>query len=213
MYISKEKYIVSQKLMENKQLVQFELITPFDLESLQTATRAMYGRYCYWQYRGMGCGYQGDLICKESDKDFKWKPNFNIKNIEGKFTLGSMQASIDAHLWKPNNQYDIGDVACVKNLDLNGFKDPKVTWFVCIGKHISSNYTNPNSNPVLWEKDGCSKSIEACKKRFGSPQYKPIVEDYYLQDAPTYEANTDFYSVNGVLPFGGFPGTDTFKYE
>ena len=74
-YISKEKYLISQKIIENKQLVQFELITPFDLQSLETATRAIYGRYCYWQYRGSGCNYQGDLVCKENNEDFIVPPN------------------------------------------------------------------------------------------------------------------------------------------
>ena len=70
-YISRETYLVSQKIIENRNLIQFELITPFDLESLQTATRAIYGRYCYWQYRGSGCGYKGDVICTENDAAFR----------------------------------------------------------------------------------------------------------------------------------------------
>jgi lambda family phage minor tail protein L len=213
MYISKEKYIVSQKIMENKQIVQFELITPFDLESLQTATRAIYGRYCYWQYRGMGCGYTGDLIGKENGADFKWAPKIHIRNSEGKFVLGTMQATIATYLWRENINYSIGDVVCVKNIDLNGFKDPKVTWFVCQKSHVSSKFTNPNASAAFWDKDGCSKSIESCRKRFGEAQHSTMSINYDIQEAPPYVANTDFYSVVGVLPFGGFPGTDTFKYE
>jgi lambda family phage minor tail protein L len=197
MYISKEKYIVSQKIMENKQLVQFELITPFDLESLQTATRAIYGRYCYWQYRGMGCCYQGDLICKEDNSNFAYSPNSNLKDASGNFILGDLETTINSFLWKEDFQYNTGDVVSVRNIDLNGFKDPKVTWFVCKSKHFSSKFNNPNKTTDLWDKDGCSKSIEACKKRF----------------ARSSSANNDYYVNNGILPFGGFPGTDNFKYD
>ena len=205
-YISKEKYIVSQKLMENKQLIQFELITPFDLESLETATRAMYGRYCYWQYRGSGCNYQGDVICQENDADFSVTPNQHLKNEVGYFVNGTFSKTIADYKWSfENKSYNSGDIVFVENLDLNGFKDPPRTWFVCIKAHTSTKFFNPNSATEYWQKDGCSKSINACKKRFKTPNYK---SSNYL-----YTSFNDFYAMKGILPFGGFPGTDRFNYE
>jgi len=207
MYISKEKYIISQKIIENKQIIQFELITPFDLESLQTATRSIYGRYCYWQYRGMGCGYQGDLISKENDSDFDVKPNQNIKNEFGKLIYGTQDLTIEKFLWTIGKEYFKGDVVCVRNIDFNGYKDPKITWFVCIFQHISDKYSNPNKSKDLWQQDNCSKSINACKKRFSQENYKTSINGF------TYIAINDSLINRGILPFGGFPGTDTFRYE
>jgi lambda family phage minor tail protein L len=205
-YISKEKYIVSQKLIENKVLLQFELISPFDLESLETATRAIYGRYCYWQYRGTGCGYQGDLICQENDKNFSQLPLGRLKINSSKFKNGTFEETIKQYLWLEDKNYVKGDIVYISNIDFNGFKDPPRTWFVCVGDHTSSRFLSPNKSPDLWQKDGCSKTINACKKRFQSAVAVYIGGIEYLP-------NNDFDTVNGILPFGGFPGTDRFQYE
>lgn len=205
-YISKEKYLVSQKIVENKQLIQFELITPFDLESLETATRAVYGRYCYWQYRGIGCNYQGDLICQENDKNFSFVPTQKIKLNSSTFINKNFEETLKLYLWKEDVNYSQGQIVYINNIDLNGFKDPPRTWFVCVSNHKSSRFTSPNKSPKLWEKDGCSKTISACKKRFQK------LSAYYVNGF-RYEPSNDSDVVNQVLPFGGFPGTDRFEYE
>jgi lambda family phage minor tail protein L len=210
-YLSQEKYHVSQKLIENKHLVQFELITPFDLESVQVAARAIYGRYCYWQYRGIGCNYQGDLICKEDDKNFSVLPTKHIKDVAGKFIGGSFSEVLSAYKWKENLTYLKGDIVYMENKDLNGFKDPSRTWYVCLQEHSSVNGNRPGlkKDSNLWEKDGCSKTIQACKKRFSDSNYSFDLPD----DGGTYTAYNDSDAVNKNLPFGGFPGTDRFRYE
>jgi lambda family phage minor tail protein L len=203
-YISREIYLISQKIIENRQIVQFELITPFDLESLETATRAIYGRYCYWQYRGAGCNYQGDLICKEDEKDFSVNPKKNIKTSIGSFVNGSLSETANFYKWKENFYYVAGDIVNVTNIDFNGLKDPPLTWFVCIKDHNSSKLLTPNKSADLWEKDSCSKSLNACKKRFFFKNYTSL---------NGYVAFNDFDTVNGIMPYGGFPGTDRFSYE
>jgi lambda family phage minor tail protein L len=209
-YISKEKYLVSQKIIENKQIVQFELITPFDLQSLETATRAIYGRYCYWQYRGMGCNYQGDVICQENDKDFSVPPNRSkspsgqyIKNEAGAYKNKTFSETIKEFKWSINVNYLAGDIVYVENIDFNGYKDPPRTFFVCIKGHLSTKYINPNKSVDYWEKDGCSKTITSCKRRFRIPSYQ----------GAGYVSYNDSDAINGVMPFGGFPGTDKFRYE
>ena len=205
-FISKEKYLISQKIIENKQLIQFELITPFDLQSLETATRAIYGRYCYWQYRGMGCNYQGDLICLENDSDFAAAPRQHLRSSNGAFIDGkTYEEVIRFYRWVDSKQYEEGDIVNVPNIDFNGLKDPPYTWFVCINAHTSSRFNFPNLSPAFWQKEGCSKTLEACKKRFKTSNYSAL--------NIVYTAINDSSIVNGSLPFGGFPGTDKFKYE
>ena len=224
-YISKEKYLVSQKIIENKQLVQFELITPFDLQSLETATRAIYGRYCYWQYRGSGCNYQGDLICQENDKDFTTPPsrtrNQVLRTNPSSFIDGSFEESASRFNWNSNKEYLLGDIVYISNFDFNGLKDPPRTWFVCKREHRSSKFISPLKSPEYWEKDGCSKTIQACKKRFAMPFYvsktSNLIKEVDIINASSFPNNYIAYNdkqvVNGILPFGGFPGTDKFKYE
>ena len=224
-YISKEKYLVSQKIVENKQLVQFELITPFDLQSLETATRAIYGRYCYWQYRGSGCNYQGDLICQENDKDFTIAPNREngqvLKTNPSSFAAGSFEKTLDKFPWNSNKSYLAGDIVYISNIDFNGLKDPPRTWYVCKRDHKSSKFIVPSKSPDYWEKDGCSKTVQACKKRFSVPFYvaysQNLIKESDILEASAlknvYVAYNDKLILNGILPFGGFPGTDKFKYE
>jgi len=204
MYISKEKYLISQKIMENKQVVQFELITPFDMQSLETAGRGIYGRYCYWQYRGMGCNYQGDVICKEDDSDFLFNPNQHIKTSAGNLIYGNLDATITNFLWTPNKDYVSGDLVCLINSDLNGIKDPPVTWFICKLNHTSAASLTPNKDFTRWDKDGCSKTMSACKKRF--------LLDTFTNSRGAVSYN-DSVSSAKILPFGGFPGTDKFRYD
>ena len=201
-YLSKERYVISQKIMENKNLIQFELITPFDLESLETATRGIYGRYCSWQYRGMGCNYQGDLICQENDKDFTQAPIEHLKNEGGFFIDATFLNTIVKFKWVEGKNYTAGQIVYIDNEDLNGIKDPPRTWFVCLSSHQSSSFNNPNKSKTYWEKDGCTKTVSACKKRFKSDSYA----------GNGYVSYNDSSSVDGILPFGGFPGTDKFKF-
>lgn len=202
MYISKEKFLVSQKLIENSKLVQFELITPFDLESLQTATRAIYGRYCYWQYRGCGCEYKGDLIEKDDGTSFTFQPLQHIRNTSISFASQTYQDTALFYLWKLDTLYSVGDIVSIKNSDFAGLKDPPFTWFVCVQKHTSETKLIPGSEAQkYWQKDGCNKTMLACRKRFGNiyNSDKTVINDSIVN--------------NGVLPFGGFPGTDSFRYE
>jgi lambda family phage minor tail protein L len=197
-YISKEKYIFSQKIYENKQSIQFELITPFDIQSLVAPARSIFAKYCSWQYRGAGCNYNGDVICQDDDVDFNVVPNISIKNSNYKQIAENLK-------WKEGFSYKVGDVVCIHNIDFNGLKDPPYTWFVCAEMHTSSLNNSPQRSKKIWLKDGCSKTIQACKKRFKNVNYTSPVTNALLKN--------DFDVNGGFLPFGGFPGTDKFRYE
>lgn len=50
-------YTVNRKSQENKFFVEFELISPLELEDVQVPARTMIANYCTWTYRGGGCLY------------------------------------------------------------------------------------------------------------------------------------------------------------
>jgi lambda family phage minor tail protein L len=210
-YISYETFLISQKLVENKNFIQFELISPFDLQSLNSMNRSIIGKYCFWQYRGLGCGYSGDLVCQENDKDFGLFSMQHIKNSDGitfktrsGSTVSNFKQCADSFKWLEKFAYNIGDIVSIENVDLNGYKDPRYTWFVCVKGHISSYFLQPENNPEYWLKDSCSKTISACKKRFLSK---------FSRDSYGYEFINDSLITKNALKFGGFPGTEQFKYE
>jgi len=197
--ISTDSYVISQKLQENKSLVEFELTAPFDLENFTIPGRLVVGRYCYWQYRGLGCNYFGAPVCKEDNTPFTFVPT------------GTFNFQSTVNEWKYGGTYHAGMIAYVSSP-----KDPYRTFYVCTHTHIASENNMPGLDNAPWEKDGCSKSIESCKKRFfdTSLYYSGISGSQPATGAvynPVPSAQTaslgSFY-----LPFGGFPATDNYQY-
>jgi len=197
--ISKDSYIISQKTQENKSLVEFELTAPYDLENFTVPGRLVLSRYCYWQYRGLGCNYFGRPVCQDNNVNFTHVPTgtFNFQTTENEWNYGKL--------------YYSGDIAYVST-----DKDPYRTWHVCKQNHRANENNHPSLDSSPWEKDGCSKTIDACRKRFSntgitysgySGASTGLFAVYNLVPAAL---NAD--PANAYLPFGGFPGTDKYQY-
>jgi|GEM_PF-3621420 len=50
-------YIFNRKISENKYFVEFELVSPLEVENYKLPARIMVANYCPWKYRGIGCRY------------------------------------------------------------------------------------------------------------------------------------------------------------
>ena len=50
-------YKVNKKITENKYVIEFELVSPLELEDVKVPARVMIAGYCPWKYRGDGCLY------------------------------------------------------------------------------------------------------------------------------------------------------------
>lgn len=198
--ISRDLYVISQKLQENKSLVEFELTAPFDLENFFIPGRLVLGRYCYWQYRGIGCNYFGPPVCQENDASFTHIPT-------GTFDF---QSSLNE--WQYGKYYLPG-----ATIFINTDKDPFRTWYICTAPHLASENNAPNLDNSPWQKDGCAKTVGACRKRFANSfiNYSGISGSYLNQTSQvqnivpaTINGNPNSY----YLPFGGFPATDKYDY-
>lgn len=207
--ISSELFVISQKLQENKNLVEFELTTPFDLENFEIPGRLVLGRYCYWQYRGMGCNYFGRPVCQDNDAQFTYIPTGNIA-ATNKFDYQTLNLA-----WEIGKIYQLGDVVSVVEN-----KDPFVTYYVCKSPHEAAATNAPALDNSPWEKDGCSKLISACRKRFSNTG--TYYSGYFPDGVTTGETTVKNFvpeslaaeteSSNFYLPFGGFPATDKYSY-
>ena len=187
--ISNETFLIGQKTTENKVYVEFELTSPLDLENFEVTNRQILAKYCYWGYRSHGCNYLNRPIEQEN--------GYSFTDIDGvavpivlQYSENGFQTNTQ-YKWNETENYNKGNVVYLENpkifinknpLDSNSYAGPLKTWYVCVANGIINQ--DPQSNPTYWQKDGCSKKISACKKRF----------------------------VNVPLPFGGFPGTDGFSY-
>jgi lambda family phage minor tail protein L len=198
--INKDTYIISQKLQENKMLVEFELTAPFDLENFTIPGRLVLSRYCYWQYRGIGCNYFGQPVCQENDQAFTVIPTgtFNFQTSENE--------------WNYGRSYNSGEIIYATT-----DKDPYRTWYVCKTEHRATENNHPSLDSSPWEKDGCSKVISSCRKRFSNTgiNYTGYLNGVSGQGKTVYNLvpatlNADISIA--YLPFGGFPATDKYQY-
>ncbi len=184
-----DTFIISQKLGENRQIVEFECTAPYDISDFTVPARSVSPRYCHWQYRGCSCNYWGPPVEKEDGTPFPVAPT-------GKFNFQSTELE-----WRYGVQYLSGAVSYLPT-----DKDPFKTYFVANVDHVSNDLNQPSINPIIWSKDGCQKTIGACRKHFletgisytGSITItNPL--SYGLQDSEK------------SLPFGGYPATDKYS--
>ena len=67
-HLADEAWYVEQKLVENREQVQFELSSPFDVAGVQLPARQMIRNSCPWRYRGPDCGYTGSTMWDRTDQ-------------------------------------------------------------------------------------------------------------------------------------------------
>lgn len=60
-------FVVDRKVSENREAVEFELTTSFDLGGIQLPRRQVIQNVCPWRYRGGECGYAGTNYFTSSD--------------------------------------------------------------------------------------------------------------------------------------------------
>jgi lambda family phage minor tail protein L len=173
-----EEYLVSQKIQENKNFVELELTSPLDLDEFEVNNRRIFARYCYWKYRGEGCGYQGPPKQKADGTPFVDTQENTLGVIGGgelDFEYGNYE-----DLYDPIRAYLKGEIAFKENnrvtiADPNGIEDPKPMLTYYVARENISGF-DPEKNPKFWERDGCNKKVSSCKLRF----YDPYTEDLFL---------------------------------
>ena len=52
-----DMFKINKKTNENKYYLEYELISPLELEEIKIPARIMIANYCPWRYRGIGCRY------------------------------------------------------------------------------------------------------------------------------------------------------------
>jgi lambda family phage minor tail protein L len=170
--LSNEEFIVCQKTAENKLFVELELTSPLDIDNFEITSRKILSRYCYWQYRGPGCNYAGLPLEQEDGKPFTDAGGAAVTPNHTYNTLGNSYA------YSPYINYKKGEIVYIESKTisvnptpteiLNFPNSPKTyvkDWYICILNNINKN---PQNNPKYWQRDGCQKTLGACKKRFNA---------------------------------------------
>lgn len=169
--ISEEKYFFGQKTIENSNYVEFELNLPLDLDNFEVNQRNINAKYCYWQYRGLGCQYNGKPVERSNGEKFK-DANGNIVAVDLPDNLDSKEFE-----YNENKSYSTGDAVYLENKNIivnrNDLGEPIYlkSWYVCIKAHFLTKPQRPEDNPTYWQQDNCSKKISACKSRFAPTKF------------------------------------------
>lgn len=172
--LSNDTFLFSQKTAENKSFVEFELTTPLDLENFDLTSRLVLSRYCPWRYRGAGCNYIGPPIETEDLQPIL--PNIDSEDLKT-WTISTTSKTIEK--WTEGAYYPSGKLAYIENKEIQinniipGFaaleggtalfyKD----WYMSRVGHTATLANKPYGTNSFWLKDGCSKKLSACRKRF-----------------------------------------------
>jgi len=176
--LTDETWLMGRKTQESKIFVEFELNSPLDLESFSVNNRNVVSKFCYWQYRGEGCRYAGIPIERADGEPFldptggpvvpRYQP---IENADPNAPASPTYFYDDPNaIWNPTKGYIKGDIAITQSPtillpspDPNKKGTPLKTVFVCVSGNTGQS---PEGNPTYWQRDGCTKRLSACRKRF-----------------------------------------------
>ena len=177
-----EEWIMGRKTQESKIFVEFELNSPLDLENFSINSRGIQAKFCYWQYRGEGCRYQGLPIEQEDGSPFLDTGNTPVvPTYEAPLDPDGIPAQTDffgdeSIKWNPNKEYKKSGIVIVESPailipsfggdDVNAEGVPLKTVYVSVADNNSGN--TPEKNPSFWQKDGCTKRLGACQRRFNT---------------------------------------------
>ena len=135
---------INRKVREDKYSIQYELVSPLEVENVQVPRRQIINNYCFFKYRGKGCGYQGDPVSDSNDVKF----------------LDSLNNRGD---WVESANYFINDFVRIIVEEGN---ETREVLYVCTQDHTSDQLNKPTVNVDYWTVDACSKGLSACKMRF-----------------------------------------------
>lgn len=213
---AEDVFYINQKVKEDDNIVEFELVSLLELQNANIPARTMYSNNCPWVYRStIGCGYRGKPV--SDDKNKRFVPSgyrgqmvgsevyFSGEDIAGEF--GARDENGLYQDWANTGVYNKGDV--VKLIPFSS--DPELTpvgIYVCLSDDVRSNPVLDRQN---WVKDDCDKTLCGCRLRF-SDDATGAGGGVRLHE--NKEGSDNFWAESEEgLPFGGFPGIDPYDFK
>ena len=212
-------FIINRKVNENKVFIEFELVSPLEIENVKLPSRIMVADYCPWIYRAGGCNYgrrsdytnqriggvsAESIFTLSGESQSDGNLGVPIADENDKAFLDPEGYNLGALTWLGDydftTSYSAGDfVRIVPKISINdgdtfstqsSMVNKPDSFYVCIQANNSSAKKDPRFEREHWVKDQCSKSLGSCKFR------------YLL-----------FGELERGLPFGGFPSIEPYRYS
>jgi lambda family phage minor tail protein L len=141
-----EVFFVDRKVSENKEVVEFELSTPLDVDGISLPRRQILVNQCSFTYRGPDCGFTGDYLVADENND--------------------AMSGTNRGEWSPIATYNVNDFVwrIVRG---------RRFYFLALANGITGPTTRP-PRPGLWKLETCSLRITGCKLRFGQHAELPF---------------------------------------
>jgi len=204
---------INRKISEDKYMVEFELVSPLEMEDIKVPARVMIANFCPWQYRGEGCKYGQRPEFKQTLSDGTKSEDFFTVSGDPFGELGLPIADennkkfmeVDGYNltltykgdYSKATAYSAGHVVRIKssrqNLSKLDYTDTQEevankpdAFFVCIQ---AATDKDPRYELEYWRRDQCAKTLQACQCRY-----------------------VDYGIYTKGLPFGGFPSIEKYKF-
>lgn len=214
---SEDIFYVNQKIKEDDNIVEFELVSLLELQNARVPARIMYSNYCGWQYRSnIGCKYKGKPIADGKNKRFVPSGYSGAMVGSEVYLTGEVLEQEFAKTgedgfysgWNRSIKYNKGDVVRIEP-----FNDDKDIYpasiYVCLEDGTRSYPVTDRKN---WTLDACDKTLCGCRLRFG--ENSTGAGGGSRGDVSVGEEGQLWTETGGNgLPFGGFPGIDPYDFK
>lgn len=138
-------FYAERKVSENREFVDMEFATRFDVEGVMLPRRQVTWNVCGWHYRGSGCRYAGAVKTDSSGATIVVTPTDTYPFAQ----------------WNNSTAYTVGQCRWYLN-------EQKV--FIC----IQANTGQLPTNPLYWTEDVCLKKLTDCTTRWGTTASLPF---------------------------------------
>jgi lambda family phage minor tail protein L len=156
-------YYIDRKVSENRDLVEFELVSVFDMEGVTAPRRIALDNICQWTYRGPECGYTGPEFTENDVAEVTTAaPNLTFNTGDNQLTAGNElfenQELISSQGWyrlrvQPDGNLVIYDKAGTAVWDHGqGVRNPQGTGQYRLKMQIDGNLVmyDRQTNEVIW---------------------------------------------------------------
>jgi lambda family phage minor tail protein L len=228
-----DKFIINQKVLEDKNVVEFELVSILEMDTVKIPSRQVISNYCTWVYRGYGCNY-GNSSAHLQERF----TNTNSDQARGIPIADGKDKIFHSSTVKGGHGFSTAVNVSWNELDLDGNANPEIF-------HNSGEYRNTGiylsgdvvSIESILTSDPDSQKVDDNIKLFfvAKPTGQAVSEIFgesfthfnisgsdprrdksnWVQDQCSKTLSgcaLRFKDCGGGLPFGGFPGTDKFGY-